>query len=107
MTKLSRSSSCCKLSFHSFSASDSSKSLSLTVTSSESVCDSGRESISSSEPLVEGYRSDGWDAEGSDVIKDAESADMVGRGHVGYFLLRSPTAPMAMTASYEVKLSSH
>jgi hypothetical protein len=35
------------------------------------------------------------------VIKDAESADMVGRANVGYFLLRSPTASMAMTASCE------
>lgn len=35
------------------------------------------------------------------MIKDAESADMVGRANVGYFLLRSPTASMAMTASCE------
>jgi hypothetical protein len=35
------------------------------------------------------------------VIKDAESADMVGEGDVGYFLLRSPTASMATTASCE------
>lgn len=35
------------------------------------------------------------------MIEDTESADMVERD-VGYFLLRSPTASMATTASCEV-----
>ena len=69
MTMLSRSSSCCRLSFHSLSASESSSSssVSLSVTSSESGSDEGSESNSSG-----GVSNLSSAEEGCDEMKDME-----------------------------------
>ncbi len=70
MTMLNSNSNCCRLSFHSRSASESAKSS--LIVSSESDSE-GRESISSSSPFEGGSISDGWEAEGSEMdMKDDE-----------------------------------
>lgn len=74
MTIVRINSNCCKLSLHSFSASDSSKSLS--VKESESVSELGRESNSSSSPFEGGSIREGCDVDGSDM-KEASVSDMV------------------------------